>query len=134
MYCGSIRLSVVVFIGFVMLAGIVVNNAIVMVDYIGRLRRSGLDVDEAIRVGAAARLRPILMTTLTTILGLVPFTGILSAIPHPPVLDFLLGSGQGQELRGPLAWTVIAGLGSSTLLTLFVVPVLYRLLVGRRAP
>ncbi len=133
MYLGEIRLSVVVFIGFVMLAGIVVNNAIVMVDYIGRLRRNGLSVDAAIRVGATARLRPILMTTLTTILGLIPFTGALSAVPHPEVLDVLLGSGQGQELRGPLAWTVITGLGSSTLLTLFIVPVLYRLLVGRRA-
>ncbi|GAA5189072.1 efflux RND transporter permease subunit [Ferrimonas gelatinilytica] len=103
-------LSVLVFIGFILLCGIVVNNAIVLVDCINQGRRQGQEKLEAIEQAAAQRLRPILMTTLTTVLGLLPM---------------LLGLGEGSELRAPMAVTVIAGLSLATLLTLVVIPVLY---------
>lgn len=120
----SIPLSVVVFLGMIMLAGIVVNNAIVLVDYINTLRRRGLDTREAIVEAGAVRLRPILMTTATTVLGLLPMA---------------LGLGDGSEIRTPMAIAVISGLITSTVLTLFVIPVIYSsaestidLLRGRR--
>ena len=72
------------------------------------------------------------MTTLTTVLGMIPITGIFSQIDHAPWLDFVLGSGQGAEIRAPLAFTVIGGLISSTLLTLVVIPVVYSFLVRER--
>ena len=106
----GISLSVVVFLGMIMLAGIVVNNAIVLVDYVNTLRRRGVPRDEAIVTGCQVRLRPILMTTATTVLGLTPMA---------------LGLGDGAELRTPMAITVISGLISSTLLTLLVIPTLY---------
>ncbi len=112
----GIALSIVVFIGFIMLAGIVVNNAIVLVDYINRLRRDGLPRQEAIVRAASARLRPILMTTTTTVLALLPMA---------------LGLGEGAEIRMPMALTVIAGLATSTILTLIVIPTVYAL-VDRR--
>jgi len=120
----GISLSVVVFLGMIMLAGIVVNNAIVLVDYVNTLRRRGVPRDEAIVTGCQVRLRPILMTTATTVLGLTPMA---------------LGLGDGAELRTPMAITVISGLISSTLLTLLIIPTLYaaadtaveRLLGGR---
>ncbi len=105
-------INIVVFIGLIMLAGIVVNNAIVLVDYINRLRQVGMAKTEAIIQAGSARLRPILMTTLTTILGLSPLA---------------LGLGEGAEIRTPMALTVIAGLISSTLLTLVVIPTVYSL-------
>lgn len=108
----STPLSVVVMIGGVMLAGIVVNNGIVLVDLIGQLRRRGLAVSEAVREAGATRLRPILMTTTTTVLGLVPLA---------------IGRGDGAELGAPLALTVIGGLVVSSALTLVVIPVLYGL-------
>ena len=111
------RLSVIVFIGLIMLAGIVVNNAIVLLDLINQLRERGMDRIAAIKEGARLRLRPIMMTTLTTVLGLLPMA---------------LGIGQGSELRTPMAITVIGGLITSTLLTLLVVPVMYSLLDRRR--
>ncbi len=104
--------SVVVMIGAIMLAGIVVNNGIVLVDLIGRLRRRGLPVREAVAEAGQVRLRPILMTTITTVLGLVPLA---------------MGRGEGAEIMAPLAVTVIGGLSVSTLLTLVVLPVLYSL-------
>jgi len=110
-------LSIVVFIGLIMLAGIVVNNAIVLVDYINTLRRSGMAKTEAIIQAGSVRLRPILMTTLTTVLGLLPLA---------------LGLGEGAEIRTPMALTVITGLVSSTLLTLIVIPTVYSL-VDRNA-
>ncbi len=110
------RLSVIVFIGLIMLAGIVVNNAIVLVDMINQLRERGVERVEAIRQAAKSRLRPILMTTLTTLLGLLPMA---------------LGLGEGSEMRAPMAITVIGGLITSTLLTLVVVPVMYSLLDRR---
>ena len=105
--------SVVAFIGLIMLAGIVVNNAIVLVDLINQLRREGSERDAAIIEAGRARLRPILMTTLTTTLGLLPMA---------------LGFGEGAEVRAPMAITVIGGLTVSTLLTLLVIPVVYSLL------
>jgi HAE1 family hydrophobic/amphiphilic exporter-1 len=105
--------SVVAFIGLIMLAGIVVNNAIVLVDLINQLRRAGQEITAAIIEAGRARLRPILMTTLTTTLGLLPMA---------------LGFGEGSEVRAPMAVTVIGGLVVSTLLTLLVIPVVYSLL------
>ncbi|MDN5331090.1 MAG: hydrophobic/amphiphilic exporter (mainly bacteria), family [Tepidanaerobacteraceae bacterium] len=102
--------SVPAFIGVIMLAGIVVNNAIVLVDYINQLRAKGKTVREAIVEAGPRRLRPIMMTTLTTVLGLLPLA---------------LGIGEGSEIQAPLAVTVLGGLSVSTLLTLVVVPVLY---------
>ncbi len=104
--------SVVVMIGGIMLAGIVVNNGIVLVDLIGQLRREGRSVHDAIIEAGAGRLRPILMTTTTTVLGLLPLA---------------LGRGQGAEIMAPLGVTVIGGLLVGTLLTLLVIPVLYSL-------
>ncbi len=108
-------LSVLVFVGLIMLAGIVVNNAIVLVDYINQMRAQFEDLDEAIIAACSARLRPVLITTLTTILGLLPMA---------------IGLGDGAELRQPLAITVIAGLLSATLLTLVVIPALYRIMLS----
>jgi HAE1 family hydrophobic/amphiphilic exporter-1 len=106
----QIPLSVVVFLGTIMLAGIVVNNAIVLVDYTGQLKARGMSTADALAMAGQVRLRPILMTTLTTMLGLLPMA---------------FGLGDGAEIRAPLAITVIAGLGLSTLLTLVVIPTLY---------
>jgi HAE1 family hydrophobic/amphiphilic exporter-1 len=112
-------INIVAFIGVIMLAGIVVNNAIVLVDLINQLRAKGMARDEAIMEAGAARLRPILMTSLTTALGLLPMA---------------LGFGEGAEVRTPMAITVIGGLLVSTLLTLLVIPVVYSLLDRRRQP
>ena len=107
-------ISVVVLIGLIMLAGIVVNNAIVLVDYINHLRRDeGMEKVEAVLRAGELRFRPILMTTSTTVLGLLPMA---------------LGLGEGAEIRAPMAITVIGGLLVSTLLTLVLVPVVYTLL------
>ncbi len=116
LYIRGIPLSIVVFIGLIMLAGIVVNNAIVLVDYINTLRRGGLEKFEAIVQAASVRLRPILMTALTTVLALLPMA---------------LGLGEGTEIRTPMALTVIAGLTSSTVLTLIVIPTVYSLMDRR---
>ncbi|MEA4848633.1 MAG: efflux RND transporter permease subunit [Clostridiaceae bacterium] len=105
-------LSVPAFIGVIILAGIVVNNAIVLVDYINTLRNRGMDRTEAILKAGPTRLRPILMTTLTTILGLIPLA---------------LGIGEGAEAQAPLATVVIGGLTTSTILTLLIIPVIYTL-------
>ncbi len=111
-------ISVIVLIGGIVLAGVVVNNAIVLVDYANRLRSRGLSVTEALVEAGAVRLRPILISTLTTVLGLLPMA---------------FSSGEGSEIRQPLALTIIAGLLSATVLTLIVVPVLYRGLVGEKS-
>lgn len=102
--------NVPAFIGVIMLAGIVVNNAIVLVDYINTLRKRGIELHEAVITAGQTRLRPILMTTLTTVLALVPAS---------------LGIGQGSEMQTPMATTVIFGLSFSTLITLILVPVIY---------
>lgn len=110
LYLIGVSLSIVVFLGMIMLAGIVVNNAIVLVDYINQLRARGLEKFEAIIEGGKIRLRPILMTTSTTVLGLLPMA---------------LGMGDGAEIRTPMAITVIVGLITSTILTLIVIPTVY---------
>jgi HAE1 family hydrophobic/amphiphilic exporter-1 len=107
----------VVFLGLIMLAGIVVNNAIVLVDYANTLRARGLGLREAIITAGGVRLRPILMTTSTTVLGLLPMA---------------LGLGDGAEIRTPMAVTVICGLFTSTALTLIVIPSLYYTIEGLR--
>ncbi len=113
----DVRLSIVVLIGVVMLAGIVVNNAIILIDTTNRLRQEGLAKLDALRRAGQTRLRPILMTTATTVLGLLPMA---------------IGLGEGSELRAPMALAVIGGLLSSTALTLVVIPVMYRLLARGR--
>jgi HAE1 family hydrophobic/amphiphilic exporter-1 len=125
----GIPLSILVFIGMIILAGIVVNNAIVLVDYTNQLRVRGMALREALSTAGSVRLRPILMTTLTTVLGLLPLTGIFDGVP---ALGRLLGAGEGVEMRAPLAITVIAGLSASTALTLVVVPVIYSLFMSAR--
>ena len=109
-------ISVVVFIGLIMLVGIVVKNAIVLIDRVNQLREAGVPKREAIAQGAESRLRPIVMTTLCTLIGFAPLA---------------LAVGEGAEVRAPMALTVIGGLAISTLLTLVVVPVVYDLLDRR---
>ncbi len=99
-----------VMIGFVMLAGISVNNGIVMVDYINQLKRRGIEKKEAILQACSVRLRPVLITALTTIMGMLPMA---------------LSTSQGSEMRAPMAITVVGGLVATTFLTLFVVPIIY---------
>lgn len=105
-------LSMPSFIGLIMLVGIVVNNAIVLIDYIIQLRQRGYNRTEAILEAGPTRLRPILMTTLTTVLGMIPMA---------------LGIGEGGETMAPLATAVIGGLSLSTVLTLVVIPLNYTL-------
>ena len=116
LYYTDTNLSVMVFLGGIILAGIVVKNAIVLVDYINLLRDRGLPKAEAIVLAGKVRLRPILMTTLTAVLGLLPM---------------LVATGEGSEMRKPMALTVIAGLSLSTLLTLAVIPMVYYLFGGK---
>ena len=113
LYITGTTISVVVFIGLILLAGIVVNNAIVLIDLINQMRMKGIEKLEAIKEGGKSRLRPILMTTMTTTLGLLPLA---------------IGFGDGAELRAPMGITVIGGLLFSTLLTLVVIPVMYDIL------
>lgn len=112
LYLTDTHISVIVFIGLIMLAGIVVNNAIILVDRINQLRAQGTAKLEAISLAAASRLRPILMTSLTTTLGLLPLA---------------ISTGEGSEIRAPMAITVIFGLLFSTVLTLVFIPVIYNL-------
>jgi HAE1 family hydrophobic/amphiphilic exporter-1 len=106
-------IDVVAILGSVMLAGIVVDNAIVLIDGVNQLRDQGLNRHDALIEGGLNRLRPILMTTACTVLGLLPLA---------------LGIGEGSELQRPLAITVIGGLTVGTVLTLIVIPVIYTLL------
>lgn len=118
LFVGNITLSVISFLGLVMLVGIVVNNAIVLVDYINILRRRGLPMHEAITTGGANRLRPVLMTTITTLFGMLPLAA---------------SKGEGSELWRPLGVSMIGGLSISTLITLVIVPVVYAIFKGKRA-
>ena len=106
-------LNVLSYIGIIMLVGIVVNNSIVLIDYINKLRQKGMERNEAIILGGETRLRPILMTMFTTVLALVPMA---------------IGIGEGAELRAPMAITIIGGLTSSTFLSLIIVPIFYTFL------
>jgi HAE1 family hydrophobic/amphiphilic exporter-1 len=108
-------LSVMSFIGIMILIGVVVNNGIVLIDYVNHLRLQGMEKTEALIQGGLTRLRPILMTTLTTILALLPMA---------------LNKGEGAELFSPISITLFGGLLVSTLLTLVIVPSLYSLIEG----
>ncbi|MGH7254241.1 MAG: efflux RND transporter permease subunit, partial [Nitrospirales bacterium] len=109
-------LSITSFMGVIMMLGIVVSNGVLLVDYTNVLRRRGMALRDAVIVGARTRLRPILMTSLATIFGLLPMA---------------LGLGTGGETNAPLARAVIGGLSVSTLLTLFLIPTLYVMLEQR---
>jgi HAE1 family hydrophobic/amphiphilic exporter-1 len=111
----DMTVSLISLIGFVILAGIAVNNGIVMVDYINQLKQRGVEKKEAILQACSVRLRPVLITALTTIIGMVPMAISTSA---------------GSEMRAPMAVTVIGGLVATTILTLFVVPIMYSLFDG----
>ncbi len=115
----ALPVSMPVWLGLIMLAGIVVNNAIVLVEFIELQRAAGLDRDRAILEAARLRLRPILMTTLTTVVGMLPLA---------------LAWGEGSEMLQPLAVTMVAGLSYSTLVSLVLVPLVYQLLGARSAP
>lgn len=109
-------LSVTSFMGVIMMAGIVVSNGILLVDYTNRLRSRGMNLEEAVILGGRTRLRPILMTTLCTILGLIPMA---------------IGFGEGAESNAPMAIAVIGGLSVSTILTLLLIPTLYAIFETR---
>ena len=111
--------NAVAFIGLILLAGIVVNNAIVLLDAVNQARERGLARHDALVLAGRTRLRPILITSVSTILGLVPMA---------------LGLGEGAEVRRPMAITVIGGMLVATVLTLIVIPVLYTLLDRRERP
>jgi HAE1 family hydrophobic/amphiphilic exporter-1 len=110
LYLTDTTLNMNSYIGIVMLVGIVVNNAIILVDYMNLKIREGMSVHDAVVLGGRTRLRPILMTTLTTVLALIPMA---------------LGLGEGGEVQAPLARVVFGGLTSSTLITLILIPVVY---------
>jgi CzcA family heavy metal efflux pump len=110
------NLSVTSFMGIIMMAGIVVSNGILLVDYTNRLRSRGMPLEEAVVLAGRTRLRPILMTTLCTILGLIPMA---------------VGLGEGSESNAPMAIAVIGGLSVSTLLTLVFIPTLYTIFEQR---
>jgi HAE1 family hydrophobic/amphiphilic exporter-1 len=110
LYITGTTINSVALIGLIMLAGIVVNNAIVLIDAINQARERGLEKIEAIKLAGRTRLRPILITSVSTIIGLIPMA---------------IGIGEGAEIRRPMAITVIAGNLVATFLTLVVIPVLY---------
>lgn len=112
----GVTLSVTTFIGLIMLVGIVVNNGIVLVDYINMLRKRNYSLRDAVMEAGRSRLRPVLMTSLTTMLGMMPMA---------------ISSGMGREMYSPLAITIIGGLLISTLVTLLLVPATYTALYNR---
>lgn len=105
-------LGVSALVGLLVLTGIVVNNGIIFVDYVNTLRKQGKTREEALLMAGSVRLRPILMTALTTIIGLIPL---------------MLGFGEGAEIQAPMATVIIFGLSSATFLTLILIPVLYNI-------
>jgi HAE1 family hydrophobic/amphiphilic exporter-1 len=111
-YLQGKALNIMAVIGIIMLVGIAVNDSIILVDAINQFRKSGMKLKESIAAAGQRRIRPILMTTLTTILALLPLT---------------FGFGESASLRSPMAWAVIGGLVTSTLLTLVVIPCIYML-------
>ena len=108
-------LNIMSFIGLIMLVGIVVKNGIVLVDYINLNRERGMGIIRSVVAGGKSRLRPVLMTTATTVLGMLPLA---------------LSQSEGSEMWRPMAITVIGGLTVSTILTLLVIPVLYTVAAG----
>jgi HAE1 family hydrophobic/amphiphilic exporter-1 len=113
LFLRGLAFSLTAFIGALMLVGIVVKNGVLLVDYTNTLRKRGMSRDEALLAAGPVRLRPILMTSVATIIGMVPVA---------------LGRSLGGEVRAPMAIAVIGGLITSTVLTLLVVPVVYSLL------
>ena len=108
---GGLYLSVPASVGFIALFGVAVLNGVVKIAYINQLREQGMPLDEAVLTGMVLRFRPVLMTAIVAMMGLIPL---------------LLATGPGSEIQRPLATVVIGGLFSSTVLTLVVMPVLYR--------
>ena len=117
LWMSSTPLSLIALIGAIMLVGIVTKNGIVMVDYMNLLVERGSEVADAVIAGGKSRLRPVLMTSLTTILGMVPMA---------------MGIGEGSETWQPMGISVVGGLLVSTFLTLFIVPALYAMMEGRK--
>jgi HAE1 family hydrophobic/amphiphilic exporter-1 len=117
MFVAGVPFSSISIIGLIILVGIADNDSVILIDLINQSRRAGMGLDEAIIFAGRHRIRPILMMSLTTILALVPM---------------ILGIGEGASLRAPMAIAVTGGMISSTLLTLVVIPALYRLIEGRR--
>ena len=115
LFISGSTLSVMSLLGAIMLIGIVVKNGIVLIDYIILCRERGMAVIRSVVTAGKSRLRPVLMTTMTTVLGMVPMA---------------IGSGQGSEMWRPMGVTVIGGLTVSTILTLVLVPVLYCMFAG----
>jgi multidrug efflux pump subunit AcrB len=109
-------MSIITFIGLIMMVGIVVNDGIVLISYIGILRRRGYDVRSAVMDGGRSRLRPVICTTATTILAMIPLA---------------LSRGEGSEIWVPFAVTVIGGLAVGTVITLVLMPSLYSVFEGR---
>jgi cobalt-zinc-cadmium resistance protein CzcA len=110
LWLSGLYLSVPAAVGFIAVFGVAVQNGVVLVSYINQLRDHGMELDEAVSTGAEHRLRPVLMTALTAILGLIPL---------------LMANGIGSNVQRPLAAVVIGGLVTSTLLTLLVLPAVY---------
>jgi HAE1 family hydrophobic/amphiphilic exporter-1 len=110
-------MSMIAMIGAIMLVGIVVKNGIVMVDFTNLLRDRGMSINQSVVAAGKSRLRPVLMTSLTTILGMLPLA---------------LSSGEGSETWKPMGIAVIGGLTFSTILTLIVIPVMYSLFGASR--
>ena len=111
-------LNMMAFIGIIMLAGIAVNNSIILVDAINRLKAEGHPLEESIKMGAQHRVRPIIMTSATTILALLPMC---------------FGFGEGASLRSPMALAVIGGLLTSTIMTLIVIPCVYYIIDRKKS-
>ena len=111
--------SILAFVGAILLVGIVVNNAIVLLDYINILVSRGVSLRDAIIKGGMTRLKPILMTSITTILGLIPMS---------------LGNNMGAELRSPIGRAVIGGLTTSTLITLILIPTVFWVIETKTKP
>jgi HAE1 family hydrophobic/amphiphilic exporter-1 len=115
LFLAHMTINMLSLMGVIMLMGLVTKNAILVVEFTNQLRRKGMSRDEALMTAGPVRLRPVMMTTLSTIMGMLP-------------VALMLGGGAGVEFRAPMAVAVIGGLITSTLLTLIVVPVTYALL------
>src|SRR6185436_19567945 len=116
LFISGTTMSTTSFMGIIMMLGIVVSNGVLLVDYTNVLRRKGLALRDAVVLAARTRLRPILMTSLATVFGLLPMA---------------IGWGTGGETNAPLARAVVGGLSFSTILTLFLVPTIYVMLEER---
>jgi HAE1 family hydrophobic/amphiphilic exporter-1 len=119
MFLTGTTVNVVAYIGLIMLAGIVVNQSIVLIDAVNQARERGVAKHDAIVEAGRLRLRPIIITKLTTILGLLPMA---------------LGLGEGAEIRQPMAVTVIGGVAIASFFTLLVIPVVYSLMDRKHFP